>query len=147
MPGGRATAIVILVLVVALVVARIVFASRLGIDELEAQRRRARGRAIDPLLEADQLAAAGRFADAAHALYRGVVERLARTDGLRLHRSKTSGDYARELRRAGSARHAPFMTFRKLYDRILYGYAECDGDAYAVLREHALVVVQRERAA
>lgn len=146
-PFGRTIAVVVIAVIVLLVVARLVYASRLGTDELQAARRRARGRAIDPLEEAEALAARGEYTEAAHALYRGLLERLARRDGIRLHPSKTSGDYARELRRIGSPAHGPFARFRQLYDRVLFGYASCDAAAWARLREHADAVLALERAA
>ena len=51
---------------------------------------------------ARELAAAGDYTGACHALYAAVLEALARDGALKRHASKTSGDYVRELRMRGS---------------------------------------------
>src|SRR5689334_1677441 len=67
-------------LLVILIVARFVLAARARSDDKWGDDATRRGRAgEDPWRAADRLAAAGRFEEAAHALYRGVVESLART--------------------------------------------------------------------
>ncbi|HUQ82697.1 MAG TPA: DUF4129 domain-containing protein, partial [Gemmatimonadaceae bacterium] len=91
-----------------------------------------------------RLAAAGNYTDAAHLLYRGLTERLAASELIRLHESKTSGDYARELRAAGSPVHAEFRQFGRRYDRALFGIGVCDAPTYAALREMAMSVTRRE---
>jgi len=123
--------------------------------EAEARRRRAgRGMVVgssDPWTAADRLAAAGDFTEAAHLLYRGVVERLAASEQIRLHPSKTSGDYARELLLKGARAHGEFRQFGRRYDRVLFDLGSCDAETYAALRDHAKRVVQllgrEERAA
>jgi len=147
LPNSRLLAIVGVVLVALLVVARILYASRLGVDELELTRRRTGGRAEDPLAEAQRLAEAGDYTEAAHHLYRALLETLARRDGVRLHASKTTGDYARELRRRGSGAHAAFGQFARRYDRVLYGHDPVDADAWRVLWRDAGAILARERAA
>ena len=81
---------------------------------------------------------------AAHLLYRGVTERLAATDAIRLHPSKTSGDYARELRIRGSPVHGEFRQFGRRYDHVLFGTGTCDAETYAALREQARRVIRPE---
>ena len=73
----------------------------------------------DPWTEADRLATSGDFTQAAHLLYRGLIERLAATEQIRLHPSKTSGDYARELLLRGARAHGEFRQFGRRYDRVL----------------------------
>jgi hypothetical protein len=117
-------------------------------NEAEERRRRARPGAVfgsgDPWIEAERLAAAGDYTDAAHLLYRGVTERLAAAESIRLHPSKTSGDYARELRLRGSPVHAEFRQFGRRYDRAMFGAGTCDAATYATLRELALKATRRE---
>jgi hypothetical protein len=119
----------------------------LGI-EAEERRRRARPGAVqgtgDAWAEAERLAASGDFTAAAHLLYRGITERLAAAEQIRLHPSKTSGDYARELRLHGAPVHAEFRQFGRRYDRVLFGTGSCDAVTYAALREHAQRVIRAE---
>jgi len=117
-------------------------------SEAEERRRRARPGAVqgggDPWVEADRVAATGDYTAAAHLLYRGVTERLAAAEQLRLHPSKTSGDYARELRTRGSSAHAEFGRFGRRYDHVLFGTGTCDAETYTALREHARGVIHPE---
>ena len=78
-PHGRVVATIAAATVTLLVVARIAYAARLrGVSTLSrAGRRGRRATAADPWREAEQLAAAGRFTEAAHALYRATVTMLA----------------------------------------------------------------------
>ena len=116
--------------------------------EAEERRRRARsGTAFgggDPWIEAERLAAAGNHTDAAHLLYRGVIERLAAAGAISLHPSKTSGDYARELRIAGSPVHGELRQFGRRYDRVLFGIGTCDAATYEWLRDQASRIVRPE---
>ena len=117
-------------------------------SEAEERRRRARPGAVqgrgDPWAEADRVAATGDYTAAAHLLYRGITERLAAAEQLRLHPSKTSGDYARELRSRGSPAHGEFRRFGRRYDHVLFGAGACDAETYMALREHARGVVHTE---
>ena len=74
----------------------------------------------DPWAEAERVAAAGDYAGAAHLLYRGVTERLAATDAIRLHPSKTVATRARAPH-AGSPVHDEFRQFGRRYDHVLLG--------------------------
>ena len=117
-------------------------------NEAAERRRRARAGVVqgggDPWVDADRLAAAGDFTGAAHLLYRGLTERLAAQEQLRIHPSKTSGDYARELRMRGYPAHNEFRQFGRRYDRILFGTGTCDATTYTALREHATGVIRLE---
>jgi hypothetical protein len=135
-PDARRLAIGLAVLLAVLVVARILYMEQLRSDDTWRSRRRAgarRGAIVDPLADAERFAADGRFTDAAHALYRALLVRLSSRERLSLHPSKTSGEYARELRAAGSPAYAPFRRFGRRYDRVLFGRGSCDATAYAAL--------------
>ena len=150
-PHGRVVATIAAATVALLVVARIAYASRLrGVSAMSLASRRGRsGTSSDPWREAEQLATAGRFTEAAHALYRATVALLAAQGLVRRHDSKTSGDYARELRRRGAPAYAAFRRFGSRYDRIIYGTGTCDAPGYAALLGDARAVLARqdERAA
>jgi hypothetical protein len=131
------------------VVVVLAIAARLWLGtESEERRRRARTGSIrgtgDPWVEAERLATAGDYTEAAHLLYRGLIERLAAGEQIRLHPSKTSGDYARELQRRGSAVHGDFRQFGRRYDHVLFGTGTCDESTYAALRAHAHRVTRSE---
>jgi hypothetical protein len=116
--------------------------------EAEERRRRARPGSVqgarDPWTDAERVAATGDYTAAANLLYRGVTERLAADDQIRLHPSKTSGDYARELRLRGSPVHAEFRQFGRRYDHVLFGSGACDAETYVALREQARRVIRPE---
>lgn len=148
LPSSRTIGLVILGLIVAMIVARLVI-SALARDEAgpRARRSRAAGAVEDPFAAADRLAAEGRFEDAAHALYHGVLLALARSDRVRLDASKTSGDYARELRARGSASHHPFRAFSRRFDEAVFGHGGCDAELIDDLRRLATPFATRARAA
>jgi hypothetical protein len=123
-------------LVVLLIVARVAPVARVRTRRTSIESLRASD-ARDPRAEAERLAREGRYTDAAHALYRALLDALARREAIRLHSSKTSGDYARELRARGSAAADAVRRFARAYDRVLFGHGEVDAAAYDVLREHA----------
>jgi hypothetical protein len=102
---------------------------------------------VDPWLEAERLAAAGDFMGASHALYQAVIRRLAGTERIRLHASKTSGDYVRDLRRRGSMLTASFQQFGRRFDRVVFGKGVCTSEDYHALRADALAIPDRQAAA
>jgi hypothetical protein len=151
-PHGRLLATIAAGVIVLLIAARILLAARLRVQVIRTpERGRSRGsRSTDPWYEAEQLAAGGQFTDAAHALYRAVLTMLAAHGLVRLHESKTSGDYVRELRRRSSTLHASFRRFGARYDRAIYGTGKCTAADYAVLLDEARTLAPRrggERAA
>jgi hypothetical protein len=93
-------------------------------------------RGKDAWVAAQEMAAAGDFTGAAHALYIALLGSLARRDLLRLHPSKTIGDYLRELRGRPAAPLQPMREFVRTYELVAYGLRSCDADRYA--RLHAL---------
>ena len=147
LPHAREWTIGLTLLVVALVVARIVYAAQLREDAARAAPHRARITGADPWAEAQRAAGEGRYTDAAHALYRTLLTALSRGGPLRLHSSKTAGDYARELRQAGSPAYGAFRDFGRRYDRIIYGEGACDAAGYDSLLRSAQPLLGRERAA
>ena len=147
-PAARPIGFGFVALIVVLVVARLLVAARAREDGIvSASRRGRRGAAEDPFVVADSLAREGRFEEAAHALYRGVLLSLARSERLRLDASKTSGDYARELRARGSSAHQPFRAFARRFDFAVYGHGRIDAELIDALRALAAPFVQRARAA
>lgn len=87
----------------------------------------------DPWRAAQRLAAEGAFTDAAHALYQALLQGIERQGQLRVHPSKTAGDYVRELRAASSTRFDPFRTFARSYETVVYGFGTCDRERYEQL--------------
>jgi len=80
----------------------------------------------DPWALAQRLAAEGRYTEAAHALYGALLARVAARVPLRLHPSKTAGDYARDLRGTAPSIYGPFREFARSYEVVIYGLGECD---------------------
>ena len=148
LPSSRTIGLVILGLIVAAIIARLVISS-LARDETGRRVRRSRGAGTDedPFGAAERLAGDGRFEDAAHALYRGVLLSLARSDRLRLDPSKTSGDYARELRARASASYQPFRAFSRRFDVAVFGHGMCDAALIDDLRRLAMPFAPQARAA
>jgi len=148
LPSSRAIGLTILGIIVALIVVRLVIAATAR-DEGGARARRRGGGASgeDPFVLADRLAAEGRFEDAAHSLYHGVLLAIARSDRVRLDPSKTSGDYARELRARGSAAYQPFRAFSRRFDVAVFGHGGCDAALIDDLRRLAASFAPRARAA
>jgi hypothetical protein len=146
-PHGRGVAVALALAAAALVIARVVYAARLRDETLRATRSRPRGRAAPaaPWDDAQQLAAAGRYTEAAQALYRALLHTLAVREHVRLHPSKTSGDYARELRARDSPLFRAFRQFGRRYDRVLFGTGAFDAAGYAQLLADARPVLQPER--
>ena len=146
--AARPIGYVILAAIVALVVARLVIAARARDETLGPRRRQSRVSSHeDPFVVADRLAGEGRYEEAAHALYHGVLAVLARTERLRLDPSKTSGDYARDLRRRGSPTQQAFRAFARRFDVAVFGHGRCDAELIADLRALAAPLTTHARAA
>lgn len=141
-PHSRFIATIAFTIVVVLIVARVFYSARLRSGD-EAAGVPGGGRATstsDPWRDAELLAAGGNYTGAAHALYRAALFMLAARGLVRLHESKTSGDYARELRRRGAPVASVFRRFGARYDRIIYGDGVCDSSQYAALLDDARAV-------
>lgn len=96
----------------------------------------------DPWLVAQELAARGEYTDAAHALYAALLEAAARRREVRLHPSKTVGDYVRELRQRSSASFGRFREFARSYETVIYGIGTCDEERFVRLRALAVPIVR-----
>ncbi len=134
-PAARAITLFVTALLVAALAARILLAAR-----FEARPRRViagsadrNGRHVPTLDEARDLARAGRYADAMHVLYGAILDALAQRRLIRLHASKTSGDFARELRARTHPADDPFRVFVRRFDRLFYGHNACDAPAFDAL--------------
>jgi hypothetical protein len=146
--AARPIGFLILGAIVLLVVARLAIAARARDETLGPRRRRSRASSQeDPMVAAERLAAEGRYEEAAHALYHGVLAALGRTERIRLDPSKTSGDYARDLRRRGSPRHQAFRAFARRFDVAVFGHGSCDAELIADLRALAAPLTTQSRAA
>jgi hypothetical protein len=142
------------VLIAAAIVLILAIAGRIVIEE-RMQARRAAGfglRALDVETRdywalAVELDAAGRHVEACHAVYVAVLAALARAGTLRFHASKTSGDYARELRQRGSPQAADFTAFVRQFERAVYGWNEPTHDGYVGLARAGATLALRRAAA
>ena len=138
--------VILLALVLAAIIARagyLLYLRRVHGAVLPGERRdltRTRGR--DPLLVAQEEAARGNFTDAAHALYLALLEALARREQVRLHPSKTIGDYVRELRARSSSLFSRFREFARSYEVVVYGIGTCDRERWERLDELARPILQ-----
>jgi hypothetical protein len=104
-------------------------------------------RRADAWREAERLAAAGDHTAAAHALCEALLFSCAARGELRLHPSKTTGDYARELRRKPAPSAAAFQRFRARYDRVIFDLQRCSPEEYAALLADARPIITERRAA
>ncbi len=101
--------------------------------------------ASDPWGEAERLARAGAYTDAAHALFRSLLTALGARGEVRVHTSKTAGEYARELRRERAPSSDRFQAFRVRYDRAIYGERTVSEAEYRALLVDARPMVVPER--
>ena len=144
---GRYLVVGLAVLLAVLVVARIVLQSRArrahwaGVSGTGGVRR-----ATDSMIEAERLAAAGEYLAAAHHLCAALLAASARRGEVTLHPAKTTGDYAREMRRRQAPSERAFQQFRARYDRVVYDAQACSPDEYSQLVEAARPMLTRERA-
>jgi hypothetical protein len=86
--------------------------------------------------EADQLAGAGRMREAVRMLYLAVLALLHRTNLIRFERTRTNGEYVRQLRSQETLR-APFADMTRLFEIKWYSESGCDSADYRACREFA----------
>jgi hypothetical protein len=147
-PDARYLLIAAIILIVIAIAGRIVIA-----QQIEARRRVGVGlRAIggerrDYWALAAELDAAGNHVGACHAVYIGVLDALTRTGAVRYHVSKTSGDYARDLRQRQSPVAADFAAFARQFDRSVFGWSAPTHEDYVRLAGAAEGIVPRRAAA
>jgi hypothetical protein len=152
--GSLDARIVIAIAVVAIV---LIIAARVAIDRRAAERRRARGARArggdgrrNPWTESREHASAGRFDEACHSLYVAVLDELTASGLVRYHRSKTAGDYGRDLRRADAPIASDFRAFVRDFERAVFGQARVARDDYerlAGLADRIVATVRRPAAA
>ena len=141
------TVIALLALVVVAVVGRAVYLWRqrrlfdAAALAWESSPLRRAGR--DPWSAAEELSARGDYTDAAHALYAALLDSAAHAGQIRLHPSKTAGDYVRELRNRSSAIFSLFRDFARSYETVIYGIGTCDAERYRRLYALAGEVVRQ----
>ena len=146
--NARYVVIAALIVLILIIIARIV-----TVRDAEAQARRrgfiGRVSSADADLwgTAQELAAAGEYTAASHALYAGLLVRVARSGGVTLHASKTGGDYWRELHRRGSPIAADFRAFSRRFDRVMFGTGSATAEDFAELASLAERVSATRRAA
>lgn len=90
-------------------------------------------------------AAKGDYTQAAHWLYAALLQSLSQRERLRLHSSKTAGDYARDLRAKSSPSWSPFRQFVQAFEFVAYGRRECSRDEFERLRSLAEPVMGIQR--
>lgn len=147
-PNLRMLTIGITLVLLVGIIARIVTVRRLRDELLRSRGGPVVGIArVDPWVRAQALANEGRFTEAVHALYAAVIDELAATQSIRIDSSKTSGDYARELRRAGSPVATAFRSFARRVDRVVYGLRECTAQDFESLVRDAQPMFAARRAA
>lgn len=135
-PSLRSIGLGIAALLVLFVVVRAVVAARARDDHSRGPSRHRRGVAIteDAWAAAEALARDGRYEDAAHALYRGVLQSIGQRERVRLDPAKTSGDYARELGRRGAGSLVSYRAFIACFEAVVYGHRPADAAALEELR-------------
>ena len=139
---GRTIALTLVVLAVGLILARLVLgvvAERKVGDAMP--RRSADAHNAAQLSEAERLASNGDYTAAAHVLFALVLSTGSARGEFRFHPSKTSGDYAREIRRRATRWLQPFQAFRRRYDRVIYGNTGCSVDEYQALLNDVQVML------
>lgn len=151
-PLAQRLALAVVILLVVAIVARVVvvtYGARVArAAEREGRGGRGRmGRLSDPWLEAQRLAESGDYTGAAHAAYEAVLLALRARARVRLHPSKTVGDYVRELRRLQSPLLGGYREFARLYEVVIYGVGTCDLARWTRLQALASELVDRDRAA
>lgn len=141
--GRHVTEVVVALIVAGIIIHFIISAIAARNSDTPATTGAAGTRAADAWSEAERLAAAGAFTDAAHALLAALLAGFARRGEVRLHSSKTAGDYARELARRGSPARTAFQQFRRRYDAVIFGRGACTASDYAELLRDATPMLSR----
>jgi hypothetical protein len=132
----------LLVVVFIVVVARIAMLSTASAEFRSRGAFGGLGSSEDAWGDAERLANAGQYTDAAHALYRGLLSDMARQDQIQLHHSKTVGDYGRDLRRRSSSLAPRYRDFARTYETVVYGLGTCDRERYERLFTLATGIVR-----
>ncbi len=140
-PVQKGALLVLLVVLIAIIARLAIVSNAAGVAFRRAGGFGAGG-PQDAWGEAERLARAGQYTDAAHALYRGLLDDMARRDQVKLHYSKTVGDYGRDLRRRSSGLAPRYRDFARTYETVVYGLGTCDRERYERLYALATGIVQ-----
>ncbi len=97
----------------------------------------------DAWLVAQRFASEGKYTEAAHAIYRHLLEWLAQRESVILHPSKTVGDYARDLRARSSRVFGNYRDFARSYEVVIYGLGSCDRERYDRLLSLATAITRK----
>ena len=141
--GRLVTTVIVAIIVIAIIVHIIISTMAAKHDGISADSAPARSRTIDSWREAQRLAAAGNYTEASHALLAALLWTFAQRGEVRLHSSKTAGDYARELTRRDSPARSAFQQFRHRYDAVIFGVGVCSADEYSALLRDAEPMLAR----
>lgn len=126
-PIAKDTLIVVAAVLILGILAHLVLGGSVpGASEGTWRRRGGPGADADAWQLAQHYAAAGQYTEAAHALYRALLARVSARVSLRVHPSKTAGDYARDLRGSAPSLFGPFREFARSYEVVIYGLGFCD---------------------
>jgi hypothetical protein len=90
--------------------------------------------------QADELAQQGHFLEAVRRLYLAVLALLHRSRLIRYEKTRTNGEYVRQVRRAAEAPpgvHPAFVSLTGMFDQKWYGDRACDDREYGACRELA----------
>jgi hypothetical protein len=90
--------------------------------------------------QADELARQGQFLEAVRRLYLAVLALLHRSRLIRYEKTRTNGEYLKQVRRAAEAPPAVYPAFGRLtslFDQKWYGDRSCDEPEYGACRELA----------
>ena len=140
--------IAVVIAVAIAIIARLSWVSYLRRTQGIAARADLGGGAVigqgDPWIAAQHHAARGDFTAAAHSLYLALLHAIARRGLVRLHPSKTVGDYVRELRARSATVFTRFRDFARAYETVVYGTGVCDQERYETLQRLALPIVQSD---
>ena len=142
------TVTAMIVVVAVAIAARLAWVSyrrrRQGIGARQAPGGPAGNAQGDPWTAAQQHAARGDFTAAAHSLYVALLNAIARRGLIRIHPSKTAGDYVRELRARSATVFTRFRDFARAYETVVYGTGVCDEERWETLQRLALPIVQAD---
>jgi hypothetical protein len=136
-PGGS-VGLLLLVLVIAGVIALVVYRLRPSLRDPHAGELFGDGAVLSPdehRARAEQAAAAGEFAEAVRERLRGVVRELEQRGVLDARPGRTADEVAREAGAAVPAVAEPLRRAATVFDEVWYGGRLADAGSYAVLVE------------
>ena len=142
-PALSRVVLIVGAVILLMVIARVAYVAieRQRLSRRAGALRSSRAGVTDPWGAAQDAAAAGQYTEAAHYLYGALLQALSRRERLRLHPSKTAGDYARDLRAASSASWPTFREFVRAFELVIYGRGECDRAQFERLQSLATPLV------